>query len=81
MLELLNNESRNNPGNFNRSEPVQDNPNTYKEEDEYNEDPIKMMREQMLLLDSLDRARDPELQKELAAQERLKRMKKSIKLL
>src|SRR5690606_7685645 len=25
LLELLNNESRNNPGNFNRSEPVQDN--------------------------------------------------------
>jgi len=79
LLELLNNESRNNPGNFNRSEPVQDNPNTYKEEDEYNEDPIKMMREQMLLLDSLDRARDPELQKELAAQERLKKNEEKYK--
>lgn len=43
------------------------------EDDEQN--PIKMMREQMLLLDSLEKSKDPEFQQRVLAEKRLKKNK------
>lgn len=40
------------------------------------EDPVKMMREQFFLLDSLEKARDPEHQALLAAEEKIKQNRK-----
>ncbi|MEC5395218.1 conjugative transposon protein TraM [Bergeyella sp. RCAD1439] len=47
----------------------------YQVEEEQEENPIKMMREQMLLLDSLEKSKDPEFQQRLLAQNRLKKNK------
>ncbi len=41
-------------------------------------DPVKMMREQMLVMDSLEKTRNPEYQEEMKAQELLKRNKQKM---
>lgn len=41
-------------------------------------DPVKYLREQMLVMDSLERARDPEYQSKLAAEQRLKANKEKM---
>lgn len=45
---------------------------------EQNMDPVKMMREQMLVMDSLEKSRNPEFQAEMKAQELLKKNKQKM---
>jgi len=42
-------------------------------------DPVKYLKQQMLVMDSLEKARDPEYQSKLAAEERLKANKEKMK--
>lgn len=60
--EATGNSSKQKISNHSTKDEVQEEPN-----------PIKMMREQMLMLDSLEKSRDPELQAQLKAEERLKK--------
>ncbi|WMC07781.1 MAG: hypothetical protein PQ275_24000 [Elizabethkingia anophelis] len=43
-----------------------------------NDDPVKTLRKQMLMMDSLEKARNPEYQSKLAAEERLKKNKEKL---
>jgi conjugative transposon TraM protein len=45
---------------------------------EENDDPVKTLRKQMLMMDSLEKARNPEYQSKLAAEERLKLSKEKM---
>lgn len=45
---------------------------------EDNDDPVKTLRKQMLMMDSLEKARNPEYQSKLAAEERLKKNKEKL---
>ncbi|QOR74611.1 conjugative transposon protein TraM [Cruoricaptor ignavus] len=48
-----------------------------KEEEPY--DPVKVMRQQMLVMDSIEKVRDPEYQAQLKAEEKLKKNKDKMK--
>lgn len=49
---------------------------SYKEKEE--KDPVKTLRRQMIMLDSLEKSRDPEIQAQLKAQERLKKNREKM---
>ncbi|MCL1035491.1 conjugative transposon protein TraM [Elizabethkingia anophelis] len=68
----------NNSGSVKSSAPSQygsTNQNIRKED---TDDPVKTLRKQMLMMDSLEKARNPEYQSKLAAEERLKKNKEKL---
>jgi conjugative transposon TraM protein len=69
MIELLNGD-----GNSNQNQSKSGNQNSkLKEQEEKQDDPVAMMRKQMLFLDSLEKAKDPQYQSQVQAEETLKR--------
>lgn len=63
-----------------KSVGVQDNPATVSSAPATSQqpDPVKYLKQQMLVMDSLEKAKDPEYQKALAAEERLKNNKEKM---
>ncbi|MCZ2085071.1 MAG: conjugative transposon protein TraM [Flavobacteriales bacterium] len=71
MIRMLNNESN---GQGSNGDNYSDSPsvlNAAKQEKE--NDPVKMLRKQMLMMDSLEKAKDPEYQSALASEKKLKK--------
>lgn len=66
IIRMLNQEATGNRNNYQNDEILAD----AKKED--NEDPVKILRNQMLMMDSLEKSRDPEYQANLVAEKRLK---------
>lgn len=76
MIRMLNNTS-----SSSYNEPAE--PNTLTEEkhskaSENDVDPVKMLRRQMLMMDSLEKAKDPEYQSALVAENKLKKNKEKL---
>lgn len=68
IIRMLNNEaSGGNGGGYSKS-----NSREYEEKEE-EQNPVKMLRQQMLLMDSIEKAKDPEYQAKLEAERKLKR--------
>ena len=53
-------------------QPQQDTAPKQKEDDKENYDPVKTLRQQMFFLDSLEKAKDPEAQRQMAASDRIR---------
>lgn len=70
MIRMLNNESSGN-GNDNSDSRLGSNSTMQDNEN----DPVKMLRKQMLMMDSLEKAKDPEYQLALASEQKLKKNK------
>lgn len=75
IIRMLNQEGSG--GNSNNTQNVAKNTSP-SAEDAKALDPVKMMRQQMLVLDSLEKSRDPEFQAQLKAQELLKKNKEKM---
>ncbi|WP_027376099.1 conjugative transposon protein TraM [Kaistella palustris] len=74
MIRMLNNESNGNGQNTNSA-----NQNSFRSaRNEVENDPVKMLKKQMLMMDSLEKAKDPEYQSALAAENKLKMNKKKM---
>lgn len=75
IIRMLNKEaSGNSNSGYATENPVAQNEQNYDKA----VDPVKMMREQMLVMDSLEKSRNPEFQAELKAQEILKKNKQKM---
>lgn len=70
IIRMLNEEASGNGRNSQQQAQ-----NYQPKEEQQEENPIKMMREQMLLLDSLEKSKDPEFQQRLLAENRMKKNK------
>lgn len=70
MLEMLNGK-RNQANNSSQNEPVQ-------KEQSLKEEQLSLMREQMMLLDSIEKANNPELRAQAVANENLKQSQKEL---
>ncbi|QBO59530.1 conjugative transposon protein TraM [Chryseobacterium salivictor] len=73
MVRMLNEGSG---GKGNAYENPQSSSNSGRQEKE--NDPVKMLKKQMLMMDSLEKARDPEYQTALAAEQKLKKNKEKM---
>lgn len=73
MIRMLNNESS---GNGRNNSDSRLGSNSTKQENE--NDPVKMLRKQMLMMDSLEKAKDPEYQLALASEQKLKKNKEKM---
>lgn len=71
MMRMLNNQS-----NGNNSSSINNASKSPRNEAE--NDPVKMLKKQMLMMDSLEKAKDPEYQSALAAEKKLKRNKEKM---
>ena len=76
MIRMLNNESNGSGSNLNANFANQNSFGTTKNEVE--NDPVKMLKKQMLMMDSLEKAKDPEYQSALAAENKLKKNKEKM---
>ena len=76
MIRMLNNESNGTGLNVNANSANQNSFETSRNEVE--SDPVKMLKKQMLMIDSLEKAKDPEYQSALAAENKLKRNKEKM---
>ena len=76
MIRMLNNESNGSGSNLNANSA---NENSFeKPKNEVESDPVKMLKRQMLMIDSLEKAKDPEYQSALAAENKLKKNKEKM---
>ncbi|MDV2442585.1 conjugal transfer protein TraM [Elizabethkingia anophelis] len=73
-----NNNNNNNNNNNGKQIPSQYGNSTQNTKKEDNDDPVKTLRKQMLMMDSLEKARNPEYQSKLAAEENLKKNKEKL---
>ena len=71
IIRMLNEESYSNTNDYSTSKIEKKKENT-------ENDPVKILKEQMLVMDSIEKARDPEYQKELLAEKRLKANQKKM---
>lgn len=76
MIRMLNNESNGQGSNGNNYSDSPSGLNAAKQEKE--NDPVKMLRKQMLMMDSLEKAKDPEYQSALASEKKLKKNKEKM---
>jgi len=76
MIRILNNESNGSGSNLNTNSANENSFGTTKNEVE--NDPVKMLKKQMLMMDSLEKAKDPEYQSALAAENKLKKNKEKM---
>jgi conjugative transposon TraM protein len=76
MIRMLNKESSGNGGNSNGYSNSQLGSNSSKEEKE--SDPVKMLKQQMLMMDSIEKSKDPEYQANLAAEIKLRKNKEKM---
>ena len=76
MIRMLNNESNGTGLNVNANSANQNSFETSRNEVE--SDPVKMLKKQMLMIDSLEKAKDPEYQSTLAAENKLKKNKEKM---
>lgn len=76
MIRMLNNESNGTGLNVNDNSANQNSFETSRNEVE--SDPVKMLKKQMLMIDSLEKAKDPEYQSALAAENKLKKNKEKM---
>ena len=76
MIRMLNNESNGQGRNANNYSDSPSGLNSAKQEKE--NDPVKMLRKQMLMMDSLEKAKDPEYQSALASEKKLKKNKEKM---
>ena len=76
MIRMLNNESNASGSNLNTNSANQNSFETTRNEVE--NDPVKMLKKQMLMMDSLEKAKDPEYQSMLASENKLKRNKEKM---
>lgn len=75
MMRMLNNQSNGNDYG-NNSSSINNASKSPRNESE--NDPVKMLKKQMLMMDSLEKAKDPEYQLALAAENKLKRNKEKM---
>ena len=76
MIRMLNNESSGSGANLNSNSA---NENSFEaSKNEVENDPVKMLKKQMLMMDSLEKSKDPEYQSVLAAENKLKRNKEKM---
>lgn len=76
MIRMLNNESNGSGSNLNTNSANQ---NSFgPSSNEVENDPVKMLKKQMLMMDSLEKAKDPEYQSALAAENKLKKNKEKM---
>ena len=76
MMRMLNNQSGGNAMNGNTQSANQ---NAFaSSKNEVENDPVKMLKKQMLMIDSLEKAKDPEYQSALAAENKLKKNKEKM---
>jgi conjugative transposon TraM protein len=73
IIRMLNDKSYGKPEN-DASEHSKANPQAHQQ----TPDPVKYLKQQMLVMDSLEKARDPEYQSKLAAEEKLKMSKEKM---
>ena len=76
MIRMLNNESNTSGSNFNTNSANQNSFETTRKEVE--NDPVKMLKKQMFMMDSLEKTKDPEYQSMLASENKLKRNKEKM---
>ena len=79
MIRMLNNEAQGNSGNSgkgNNYSTSQTDENASRQEKET--DPVKMLRKQMLMMDSLEKSKDPKYQSALASENKLKKSKEKM---
>lgn len=76
MIRILNNESNGQGRNASNYSDSPSGLNAAKQKKE--NDPVKMLREQMLMMDSLEKAKDPEYQSALASEKKLKKNKEKM---
>lgn len=76
MIRMLNNESNGSGPNLSTNSAHQNSFETTKNEVE--NDPVKMLKRQMLMMDSLEKSKDPEYQSALAAENKLKKNKEKM---
>ena len=76
MIRMLNNESNGSGSKLNTNSANQNSFGTTK--NEVGNDPVKMLKKQMLMMDSLEKAKDPEYQSALAAENKLKNNKEKM---
>ncbi len=74
IIRMLNDKSSGKPENSYASE----NPKSYAKNEA--QDPVKYLKQQMLVMDSLEKARDPEYQSKLAAEKKLKASKEMMEV-
>lgn len=74
IIRMLNDKSYGKPESDYASEHSKATPQTPQQ----NPDPVKYLKQQMLVMDSLEKARDPEYQSKLAAEEKLKMSKEKM---
>ena len=76
MIRMLNNESNGSGSKLNTNSANQ---NSFgPSSNEVENDPVKMLKKQMLMMDSLEKAKDPEYQSALAAENKLKKNKEKM---
>ncbi|MFC6268285.1 conjugative transposon protein TraM [Frigoriflavimonas asaccharolytica] len=76
MIRMLNDKSNGNTGQPNIYSDSPMSSNTKQKEKET--DPVKMLRQQVLMMDSLEKAKDPEYQSALASENKLKKNKEKM---
>ena len=76
MIRMLNNGSNGSGSNLSTNSAHQNSFETTKNEVE--NDPVKMLKRQMLMMDSLEKSKDPEYQSALAAENKLKKNKEKM---
>lgn len=74
MIRMLNNQAGGNPNINSSTSENQFGSNKKKEET----DPVKMLKQQFLMMDSLEKAKDPEYQAALASENKLKKNKEKL---
>lgn len=74
IIRMLNDKSYRRPEGDYFSEHSKTNPQAHQQ----TPDPVKYLKQQMLVMDSLEKARDPEYQSKLAAEEKLKMSKEKM---
>lgn len=72
IIRMLNNEASGNSNDYTSKQK------SYEKREE-EQDPVKMLRQQMLIMDSIEKAKDPEYQSKLEAENRLKKNKAKMK--
>ena len=76
MIRMLNNKSNGGGDNGSSYSDSQSGSNSAMQEKE--NDPVKMLRQQVLMMDSLEKAKDPEYQAALASENKLKKNKEKM---
>lgn len=79
MIRMLNNESSGNSGSSGRNQSQSSsNYSTFENDKKPETDPVKMLKQQMLLMDSIEKSKDPEYQANLAAEIKLRKNKEKM---